>query len=288
MAPRSNWKGYLKLSLVSASIAIYPATSSSEKVRFNVLNRASGNRLKRQMVDSVTGDVVENDEQVKGYAVAKDEYVVVEDDELAEIAIESSHTVDIERFVPKASIDDRYRDTPYYLAPEDKVGQEAFAVIRDAMKKKKMVGIARVVMARRERVMMLEPLGKGLMGTTLHYPYELRSEEAVFEEIPDLKLPEQMVGLAESIIDKMTGEFEPEKFEDRYENAMIELIRSKQAGLPAKVEKAPARSANVINLMEALKRSIEVGGGKAKPAKSPGKRAAAEAAPPKKRSKKAG
>ena len=145
MAPRSNWKGYLKLSLVSASIAIYPATSSSEKVRFNTLARATGNRLKRQMVDSVTGDVVESEDQVKGYAVGKDQYVIVEDDELTNIAIESTRTVDIERFVPKASIDDRYRDTPYYLAPEDQVGQEAFAVIRDAMKKKKMVGVARVV-----------------------------------------------------------------------------------------------------------------------------------------------
>ncbi|HJZ30993.1 MAG TPA: Ku protein [Hyphomicrobiaceae bacterium] len=281
MAPRSNWKGYLKLSLVSASIAIYPATSSSEKVRFNTLNRATGHRLKRQMVDAETNEVVDSEDQVKGYAVGKDQYVIVEDDELASIAIESTRTVDIERFVPKAGIDDRYRDTPYYLAPEDQVGQEAFAVIRDAMKKKKMVGIARVVMARRERIMMLEPFGKGLMGTTLLYPYEIRSEESVFEEIPELKLPDQMVGLAEEIIDRMTGEFEPEQFEDRYENAMIELIRSKQAGLPAKVEKAPARDANVVNLMDALRRSVEADQGakrKAKPA--PAKRAAPQASQP--------
>jgi DNA end-binding protein Ku len=271
MAPRSNWKGYLKLSLVSASIAIYPATSSSEKVRFNTLNRATGNRLKRQMVDSVTGDVVENEDMVKGYAVAKDQYVQVEDDELSEIAIESSHTVDIEKFVPKSSIDDRYRDTPYYLGPEDQVGQEAFAVIRDAMKKKKMVGIARVVMARRERIMMLEPFGKGIMGTLLLYPYEIRSEEAVFDEIPDLKLPDQMVGLAEDIIDRMTGEFKPGKFEDRYEQAMIELIRSKQAGLPAPKEKAAARPANVVNLMDALRRSVESERGKK--GKAPAKKA---------------
>jgi DNA end-binding protein Ku len=284
MAPRSNWKGYLKLSLVSAHIAIYPTTSSSEKVRFNTLKRATGNRLKRQMLDSVTGEPVESDEQVKGYAVGKDQYVVVEDDELANIAIESSRTVDIEKFVPKASIDDRYRDTPYYLAPEDQVGQEAFAVIRDAMQKKKMVGIARVVMARRERVMMLEPLGKGIMGTTLHYPYEIRGEESVFEDIPDLKLPDQMIGLAEDIIDKMTGEFEPDKFEDRYENAMIELIRSKQAGLPAPKDKPAARPANVVNLMDALRRSIEDKGGKEKAGKAPAKRAAE----PKKRAKKAG
>jgi DNA end-binding protein Ku len=193
MAPRSNWKGYLKLSLVSAAIAIYPATSSSEKVRFNTLNRNTGNRLKRQMVDSVTGDVVENEDTVKGYAVGKDQYVTVEDEELSDIAIESTRTVDIEKFVAKSSIDDRYRDTPYYLAPEDHVGQEAFAVIRDAMKKKKMAGIGRMVMARRERVMMLEPFGKGIMGTLLLYPYEIRGEEPVFEEIPEMKLPEQMV-----------------------------------------------------------------------------------------------
>jgi DNA end-binding protein Ku len=284
MAPRSNWKGYLKLSLVSAAIAIFPATSQSEKVRFNTLNRATGNRLKRQMIDSETGDVVASDDQVKGYAVGKDQYVIVEDDELASIAIESTRTVDIERFVPKATIDDRYRDTPYYLAPEDQVGQEAFAVIRDAMKKKKMVGIARVVMARRERIMMLEPFGKGLMGTTLLYPYEIRGEESVFEDIPDLKLPEQMVGLAEEIIDRMTGKFEPEKFEDRYENAMIELIRSKQAGLPTKVEKAPARAANVVNLMDALRRSVEADQGSKRKAKAaPAKRAAAPAPTPAKR-----
>jgi DNA end-binding protein Ku len=284
MAPRSNWKGYLKLSLVSASIAIYPATSSSEKIRFNTLNRATGNRLKRKMVDAVTDEEVPTEEQVKGYAVGKDSYVQVEDDELANIAIESSRTVDIEKFVPKASIDDRYRDTAHYLAPEDKVGQEAFAVIRDAMKKKKMVAIARVVMSRRERVMMLEPFGKGIMGSTLHYPYEIRSDEAVFEEIPDMKLPDQMVGLAEDIIDKMSGEFEPDTFEDRYENAMIELICSKQAGLPVPTETAPARPANVVNLMDALRRSIEVKGAAEKPAKAPAKTVEA-AAKPKRRAK---
>jgi DNA end-binding protein Ku len=174
--------------------------------------------------------------------------------------------------VPKSSIDDRYRDTPYYLAPEDQVGQEAFAVIRDAMKKKKMVGIARVVMARRERVMMLEAFGKGIMCTTLHYPYEIRGGESVFEDIPELKLPDQMVGLAEDLIDKMSGEFEPDKFEDRYENAMIDLIRSKQEGLPAPKEKAASRPANVVNLMYALRRSVEGETGKGKPAaKAPAK-----------------
>ena len=286
MAPRSNWKGYLKLSLVSASIAIYPTTSSSERVRFNTLNRKTGNRLRRQMVDSVSGDVVENEDMIKGFAVGKDQYIQVEDEELEEVAIESSHTVEIEKFVPKDSIDDRYRDSPYYIAPEDKVGQEAFAVIRDAMKKKKMVGIARVVMARRERIMMLEPFGKGIMGTTLHYTYEIRSDEAVFEEIPDLKLPEQMLGLAEEIIDRMTGKFEPDKFEDRYETAIVELIKSKQAGLPSPKEKPAARPANVVNLMDALRRSVEsnsAGGGKSKASKSKRAEPATPAAKPKRR-----
>src|ERR1044072_1892738 len=208
--------------------------------------------------------------------------LALDSNDIVEIHIETTHTVDIEKFVPKTSIDDRYRDTPYYLGPEDKVGQEAFAVIRDAMKKKKMVGIARVVMARRERVMMLETFGKGIMGTTLHYPYEIRSEEGVFEEIPDLKLPDQMVGLAEDISNKIIGEFETDKFEDLYENAMIELIRSKQAGLPAPKEKAPSRPANVVNLMDALRRSIEEKGGK-ETAKPAAKTAGAKAETAKKR-----
>ena len=282
MAPRSNWKGYLKLSLVSAAVAIYPATSSSEKVRFNTLNRATGNRLKRQMVDSATGDIVESDEQVKGFAVGKDEYVIVEDDELTNIAIESSKTIDIERFVPKESIDDRYRDAPYYIAPEDKVGQEAFAVIRDAMKKKKMVGIARIVMARRERIMMLEPFGKGLMGTTLHYPYEIRGEDVGVRGHPRHAAARANGWFGRRDHRPHDGQFEPEKFEDRYENAMIELIRSKQAGQPVKQAKAASKPSNVVNLMDALKRSIDAGDVKA-PAKKP------KAAPtPKKRAKKAG
>lgn len=257
MAPRSNWKGYLKLSLVSAAIAIYPATSSAEKVRFNMLNRDTGHRLRRQMVDAETGDVVESDEQIRGFAVAKDSYVVIADEELDKIALESTHTVDIGKFVPKAEIDDRYRDTPYYIAPEDKVGQEAFAVIREAMRRKRVVGIARVVMARRERIMMIEPFGRGLLGTTLHYPYEIRSEDAVFEDIPDHKLPDQMLGLAEDIVAKMSGTFTPSEFEDRYEQALIGIIKSKQAGLPVKTAKSTPQTGNVINLMDALRRSME-------------------------------
>ena len=180
MAVRANWKGYLKLSLVSCAVALYPAASSSSRIRFNTLNRETGNRVKRQFVDASTGDVVEDDEQVKGYQVGKGSYVVVEDEELEAIQLESTHTIDVESFVPRDEVDLRYLDTPYYIAPDDKVAQEAFAVIRDAMTEKEMAGLARVVMARREHMILLEPLGKGLLGTTLRLPYEVRDGEAVF------------------------------------------------------------------------------------------------------------
>jgi DNA end-binding protein Ku len=164
MAPRPSWKGYLKLSLVSCAVALYPATSTSERVTFRTLNRATGNRVRRQFVDEATGDPVESDDQIKGYETAKNEYITLEDDELRSVQLESNHTIDIERFVPRAQINELYFDTPYYLAPTDRVGEEAFAVIREAMRSEKMVGIARVVLFRRERLLMLEPRAKGLVG----------------------------------------------------------------------------------------------------------------------------
>ncbi len=263
MAPRPNWKGYLKLSLVSCPVALYPATTTSERVSFRTLNRDTGNRLRRQMVDEQTGDVVESDNQAKGYEVGKGEYIVLDDDELKAVQIESNHTIDIERFVPRAEIDGLYLDTPYYLAPTDRVGEEAFAVIREAMRAEKMVGLARVVLFRRERIMMLEPRDKGIVSTTLHYANEVHAANAYFEEIPDLELPKEMLELAKHIIEKMAGKFQPDAFEDRYEQAVIELIRSKQKGMPVKPQPTH-RQANVINLMDALRRSVE--GDKAKPA----------------------
>jgi DNA end-binding protein Ku len=257
MALRSNWKGYLKLSLVSCAVALYSAVKTTEKVRFNTLNRQTGNRVKRQFVDSVTEEAVDAEEQVKGYAVGRNDFVVVEDEELEAIALESTHTVDIERFVPKAEIDDRYRDNPYYIAPDDRVAEEPFAVIREAMRSQDMVGIARVVMARRERIMMLEPLGKGLLATTLRYPYELRAESTVFDEIAEVDVDPEMLDLAKDIIRRKAGHFQPEAFEDRYENALLELIRSKQAGQPPKATPAPSRPSNVVSLMDALRRSLE-------------------------------
>jgi DNA end-binding protein Ku len=256
MAPRAYWKGYLKLSLVSCPIALYPASSSSERVSFNRINKKTGNRLKQQMVDAETGEPVERDDIARGYEYAKGQYILVEDDELAKIKIESTHTVDIDSFVPRAEIDDRYLDSPYYIAPTDQVGQEAFSVIRDAMCDKKMVGLARVVLTRREHVVMLEPFDKGLLATTLRYPYELRGEAEYFEDIPDLKLPAEMMKLAAHIVETKAGHFDPKSFEDHYEKALVELLKNKQAGLPTETveEKTAPR---VINLMDALKASID-------------------------------
>jgi len=256
MAPRPNWKGYLKLSLVSCPVALYPATTSSERVSFRTLNRATGNRVRRQFVDEQTGEPVESEEQAKGYEVAKGEYLMLEDDEIKAVQLESNHTIDIERFVPRADIDELYLDTPYYLAPTDRVGEEAFAVIRDAMRTEKVVGLARVVLFRRERVLMLQPRDKGLAATSLHFANEVHAANAYFDEIPDMQLPKEMLELAKHIIDKMRGKFEPERFEDRYETALIELIRSKQKGTPIKPQPTH-RQTNVVNLMDALRRSVE-------------------------------
>jgi DNA end-binding protein Ku len=256
MAPRAYWKGYLKLSLVSCPIALYPASSGSERVSFNRINTKTGNRLKQQMVDAETGQPVEKEDIGRGYEYAKGQYLIVEDDELAKIKIESTHTIEIDRFVPRAEIDDRYLDSPYYISPTDQVGQEAFSVIRDAMREKKMVGIARVVLTRREHVVMLEPFDKGLLATTLRYAYEVRDQGDYFEDIPDLKLPAEMMQLASHIVDTKAGHFDAKTFEDHYEKAMVELLKSKQAGLTIETVGEEAAAPRVINLMDALKASI--------------------------------
>jgi DNA end-binding protein Ku len=257
MAPRAYWKGYLKLSLVSCPIALYPAASSAERVSFNRINKKTGNRLKQQNVDGETGEPVDKEDIGRGYEVAKGQYLLIEDEELEKVQIESTHTIEVDSFVPRPEIDDRYLDSPYYIAPTDQVGQEAFAVIRDAIRDKNMVGLGRVVMARRERVMMLEAFDKGLLATALRYAYEVRDPAAYFEDIPDLKLPAEMKQLAGHIIDTKSSHFDPKKFEDHYENALVELLRKKQAGRvlePIKDEgPAPQR---VINLMDALRASI--------------------------------
>jgi len=256
MAARAIWKGYLKLSLVSCAVALYPAATSTSKVRFNTLNRRTGNRVKRLYVDAETGEPVETEDQVKGFKVGKDAYIQVEDEEIDALKLETTHTIDIETFVPRKEVDERYLDSPYYLAPDDTVAQEAFAVIRDAIREKGMAAIGRVVMARRERLILLEPLDKGLVGTTLHYAYEIRGETEIFEDIPKVDYPDEVKDLALHIVETKTGHFEPQTFEDRYETALVALIRAKQSGAQEPATPQAKPPSNVVNLMDALKRSL--------------------------------
>ncbi len=255
MAPRPYWKGYLKLSLVSCAVALFPATSRSERISFHWLNRETSNRLRQVMVDPETSEPVEREDRVRGYQIAKNDYLMIDDEDLDAVEIESSHTIEIERFAPRSEIDPVYLDSAYYLAPDDKVAEEAFAVIREAMEAQGVVGLGRAVIARRERLFVLEPRDKGILATALHYNYEVRDDHAYFDEIPDIKMPAEMLDLAKHIIQTKAGHFDITKFEDRYENALIEMIRAKQAGRPLEATK-PQQPVRVVNLMEALRESI--------------------------------
>ena len=255
MAPRANWKGFLRLSLVTCPVALYPATSDTEKVSFNQINRKTGHRIKYAKVDADTGEEVAADDIMKGYKVDTDTYIEMSKDELDDIALESTRTIEIDEFVPKTDIDNRYLIRPYYLVPDGKVGHDAFAVIRETIRSMNKVAIGRVVLTNREHIIALEPLDKGLMGTLLRYPYEVRSEKEYFDDIQDVKVTKDMLDLAKHIVEQKSGSFEPEEFEDRYESALIELINQKRNGLPAP-KAAPKTTGNVINLMDALKRSL--------------------------------
>ena len=266
--PRPYWKGYLKLSLVSCAVALYNASSSSERVSFNTLNRKTGNRLKQNLVDSVSGEPVDTADRVKGYQVSKGQYVMVEDADLEALKIESNKTIELETFVPQAEIDEIYVDSPYYLAPDDKVAEEAFAVIREAMARKKMVGIGRVVLSRRERMLMLQPRNNGMLATTLRYPYEVRQDGEYFSHIPDTKVPAEMLDIAQEIIARKSSHFEPDKFTDRYEETVVEMLRAKQAG-QAFTTPQLAEPGNVVDIMEALKHSLRASGGESGAARRP-------------------
>jgi DNA end-binding protein Ku len=270
--PRPYWKGYLKLSLVSCPISVYTATSSTERVAFRQINKKTGNRLKQQLVDEQTGDVVDASDKGRGFEVSKGAYVLVDDEELDAISIESNHGIDIDSFVPRAQIDERYLDGNYYLIPNDRVGQDAFAVIREAMRGKDMVGIGRVVLAKRERVIMMQPWGKGLLGTTLRYPYEVRDPALYFDELPDIAIPKDMLQLAEHILDTKAADFDPSSFQDRYEDAVVAMIQSKRAGMPQPAPKSISPDGgNVVSLMDALKRSLAADAPKPAPAAKPKK-----------------
>src|ERR1700738_3939380 len=256
MAPRANWKGFLRLSLVTCPVSPVPATSDTEKVSFNQINRKTGHRIKYSKVDADTGEEVASEDIVKGYKVDTDTYIEISKDELDDIALESTHTIEIDEFVPKSDIDSRYLIRPYYLVPDGKVGHDAFAVIRETIRSMNKVAIGRVVLTNREHIIALEPLGKGLMGTLLRYPYEVRTEKEYFDDIQDVKVTRDMLDLAKHIVEKKSGSFEPDKFEDHYETALVDLINSKRSGVRLSAKAAPKSSGNVINLMDALKRSL--------------------------------
>ena len=289
MAPRAYWKGYLKLSLVSCPIALFPATSEREKISFHQINKNTGHRIKYQKIDAESGDQVESADIIKGYQVGKGEYLEIEPEELEAIAIESKRTIDIDEFVPRKEIDELYFNSPYYIVPDGEVGQQAFAVIREAIRQEGMVAIGKVVFTSREHVIALEARGKGLLGVTLRYPYEVRKEEEYFDDIPDEKLPKDMLDLAKHIVASKAGHFEPARFEDQYEDALKELLKKKQSGqkIEAPREREPSK---VVNLMDALRRSVETAGGeRRKPASRVGDhRAPKKAGRSNARAKKAG
>jgi DNA end-binding protein Ku len=277
--PRPYWKGYIKLALVSCPISLYTASSSSERVAFRQINKKTGNRLKQQLVDEVTRETVETSDKGRGYEYAKNSYLMVEDEELEAIAIESNHTIEIDSFVRRSEIDERYLDSPYYIAPNEPVGQEAFAVIREAMRDKSMAALGRVVLSKRERVIMLQPWDNGIMGTTIRYPYEVREAKDYFYDIPQMKVQPDLLQLAEHILKSKSASFDPAQFTDRYEQAVLEVLKKKQEGMPAARPIAFAPPKNVVNLFDALRASLAAEEknapatkAPAKAAKKPGKR----------------
>ncbi|RZN01687.1 Ku protein [Bradyrhizobium genosp. SA-3] len=275
MAPRANWKGFLRLSLVTCPIALFPATSESEKISFNQINKKTGHRIRYLKVDAETGDEVSNEDIVKGYQVDKDRYLEVTKDEIENIALESTRTIEIDEFVPRSEIDDLYLVRPYYIVPDGKVGHDAFAVIRETIRSLDKVALARVVLTNREHVIALEARDKGLVGMLLRYPYEVRDAAEYFDDIQDVKVTKDMLDLAKHILEQKSGHFEPEKFADHYEAALAELLAKKQKGLPIAAVKRAAPG-NVVNLMDALRQSLASGKGPpaARPAKAPAKKAA--------------
>ncbi|MBW9089855.1 Ku protein [Rhizobium wenxiniae] len=266
VAPRANWKGFIKYGEVACPVALYTAASSSERIAFNTLNRKTGNRVKREFVDSETGDPVERDEQVKGYEVENGQYIILEPEEVAAAVPDSDKTLKIDAFIPCHEIDDVYFDKPYYLAP-DKMGTDAFLLLRDGMKKAKVAAIARTVLFRRVRTVLIRPHGKGLIATTLNFDYEVRSSQEAFEELPDLKIEGEMLELAEHIIGTKTGRFDASTFDDRYEAAVAELVKAKIEGRALPKKKAPPAS-KPSDLLQALRESAGIGGKKAEPKRS--------------------
>lgn len=259
VAARANWKGFIKLGELACSVGLYTAVSSSERISFNTVNRKTGNRVQREFVDSETGDIVEREDQVKGYETENGAYVVLEPEEVAGAIPESDKTLSIEAFIPCDEIDDVYFDKPYYLVP-DKQGAEAFFLIRDGMEKAGVAALARTVLFRRLRTVLLRPQGRGLVASTLNFDYEVRSSEEAFDDVPDLKIKGEMLDLAKHIIGTKAGAFDPKSFDDRYETAVTELVKAKIEGRKIPKKKV-AKPKAPKDLLQALRESADMAGG---------------------------
>jgi len=258
-APRASWKGFLKIAEVTCPVGLYAAVSSSERIVLHTVNRSTGSRVSRQYIDAATGEPVEGDDQIKGYEVGKDEYVVLEPEEIAAAVPENDKRLTVSAFVDRGEIDDVYFDRPYFLAPSDRSGDEAFELIREGLRVTNTAAIAQAVLFRRVRSLLIRPLGAGLAATSLHFDYEVRSAREAFADVPELKIKGEMLELAEHIIRTKQGEFDPSKFEDRYEAALAELVKAKIEGRKIEAPKRPKRTAP-SNLMAALRESAAMSG----------------------------
>lgn len=254
MAPRANWKGFLKLGELTCAVALYTAASTSERIAFHTINRATGHRVRREFVDSETGKPVEREDQVKGYEVGDGDYVVLEPEEIEAVVPHSDKTLTVDAFVACAEIDTVYLDRPYYLAPADKVAEEVFALIREGMRANKVAMIARTLLFRRLRTLLIRPHEAGMIASTLNFDYEVRDAGEIFRSVPDVTIKGEMLDLAEHIIATKKGKFDPSKFDDRYEAALAELVQAKAEGrrLPERKQKKPEP---VVDLLEALRQS---------------------------------
>jgi DNA end-binding protein Ku len=261
VAPRAIWKGYLKVGELVCPVALHTAVSASERVALHMLNRKTGHRLQRQFVDRETGKEVERDEQVKGYEVGPDDYVILEPDEIATAIPESDKTLAVDSFIPCDQVDDLYFDRPYYLSPSGAGADKAYAVLREGLRKKKVVALASAILFRRVRTLLIRACDQGLVATTLNFDYEVRSAAEAFDGVPAIKIKKDMLDLARHIIETKKGTFDPTTFDDKYEAALVDLVHAKMEGREIKVPKAPPRG-KVIDLMEALRQSA--GAGKAK------------------------
>lgn len=271
MAARATWKGTIKLAELAFPVALYAAATTSKRISFHILNRETGNRVRREYIDEETGEPVEREYQVKGYETGKDQYIILDPEEVAEAVPESDKTLEIEAFIPCSAVETVYFDKPYFIAPADESFADSFAVVREGMRKKKVAALARAVLFRRVRTVLLRAQGLGLVAHTLNFDYEVRSSAEAFEELPDFKFEGEMLDLAKHIIETKSGEFDPRDFDDRYDTAVAELVRAKIEGRKIKAPKPPEET-KVTSLMDALRESAKASG-KTKPSSPPRKEA---------------